>query len=167
MTLGELKLECLKIMFEIESNDINSDSISNNPEYEPRLVNIMGSINRALARIDAVNKLPIKPDITHEYESDIEMWLRIPLPNNLVDTTDLKDYGLKDYLLQIVPYFVKADLFEEDDKGMSAKAFNVFEGFLNDLPTPPKNNYIRKTKPNTEETPPIITKHYNIYEWDK
>jgi len=166
MTLGELKLECLKVMFDIEY-DITPEEMTANDEYATRLTNIMGSINRALARIDAVNKLAIKPNVTHEYEPDIEMWLLKRLPNNLSDDTDLKEeYGLSNYILEIVPYFVKADLYEEDDKNMAIKAFSVFEGFLNDLPTPPKNDQIRKSKPDTEEVPPIINKHYNIYKWD-
>lgn len=166
MTLGELKLECLKVMFDVEG-EINSNEAVNSEEYASRLTNMMGSINRCLSRIDAVNKLPIKANITHEYEGDIEMWLLIPLAHNLSDDTDLKiECGLSNYLLNIIPYYVKADLYEEDDTAMSARAFGVFEGYLNDLPIPPKNDQIRKTKPNTDNTPPIINKHYNIYKWD-
>lgn len=165
MTLGELKLECLKAMFDIETN-ISPEELEGNEEYSARLLGIMGSINRSLARIDAVNKLAIKPDITHVYESDIEMWLLKRLSSDLSDDTDLKvTCGLSDYILEIVPYFVKGDLYQEDDMGIAQSAFSVFEGYLNDLPTPPKNDQIRKTKPNTEEAPPIISKHYNIYRW--
>jgi hypothetical protein len=92
--LGELKLECLKVMFDIEY-DITPEEMTANDEYATRLTNIMGSINRALARIDAVNKLAIKPNVTHEYEQDIEMCLLKRLPNNLSDDTDLKEeHGL-------------------------------------------------------------------------
>jgi hypothetical protein len=165
MTLGELKLKCLKLMFDIEEADANPSSA----EYETRTVAMIDSINRGLDRIDNANKIPIKEDITHTYDSDYEMWELIPIEEEEDDSTDLETtYGLKDKVLNIIPYFVKGELFEEDEANIALLSFNKFEQLLEQLPTPPKNDSIRNSYvEEIDDTTLKITKVHNRFKYDE
>ncbi len=43
---------------------------------------------------------------------------------------DEKDIPIPDELARIIPYYIKADLYEEEEPSLSAQSRNVFEGYL-------------------------------------
>jgi hypothetical protein len=72
MTIGEIKMEALRLMFanyatELYSDDENMDALMNNESYASYLVNMPGSINRALQEI--FNKVDMPPK-EYEIEND-------------------------------------------------------------------------------------------------
>ena len=49
-TKGELIAACIKLMFDNDTNILDPENISDDPEYASRTANIIESINRALTR---------------------------------------------------------------------------------------------------------------------
>ena len=61
MTLGEIKIEALKLMFTNVEDDLVPENLSNYIEdenYRDYLVNMPGAINRCFARLEVVGVLP-------------------------------------------------------------------------------------------------------------
>lgn len=192
MTIGEIKIATLKLMFtnysdKIAATDGNgNDNIVNleeDPEYGSFLVNMNEAINRGLQRISMVGALPTKsfviqsnsttrnirfdlktiedygtlirvikesPDtyfanvpyvreetgvIRLDALRDDETYRIIYRPKIAVvkrDTPNDRELGIPDDLASILPYFVKADLFEEEEPQLAAKARNLFEQMIFD-----------------------------------
>lgn len=59
---------------------------------------------------------------------------------------DSDEFWLPDYIARIIPYFVKGDLFQEEEPALAADARNLFEASLDDLKKQPvsKQNYINQ-----------------------
>lgn len=192
MTLGELKVACIKLMFDNDSIDVDPSNISNNAEYTMRTVNIVESINRALFRVANVGKLPKKTftlDNTiqkdekyirrynldtikidgfdndclyvegivyqnvYKYTPNVDIIIEgnntlvLPAidegkyiitysPNHRsipIYEDDETKLDIPDYILNIVPFYVKGDLFEDDDAEVAIMATNKFERYLSEL----------------------------------
>lgn len=58
--------------------------------------------------------------------------LQEPKEDEPVDTIDLE---YPDEILNVIPYFVKADLYEEDDPQLAMYSRNLFESYASQLPT--------------------------------
>lgn len=52
-----------------------------------------------------------------------------------VDTDDTSTIDYPDYVIQCIPYFVKADLYEEDDARISNLERNTFEAYASQIST--------------------------------
>ena len=48
---------------------------------------------------------------------------------------DTKEIEYPNYIIDCIPYFVKADLYEEDDPNLAVLARNLFESYANQIPT--------------------------------
>lgn len=57
------------------------------------------------------------------------------------DTLDLTTYGYTEDMLAYIPYFVKADLYEEDNPQMAQASRNIFEAFIQGLPSNDTDTY--------------------------
>lgn len=192
MTLGELKVSCIKLMFDNDSVDIDPSTVSNNTEYNMRTVNIVESINRALHRVANAGKLPKKTLIidstiqnnekyirrynldtikvddfdndclyvdnivyqhTYKYSPNVDIIIEgnntlvLPAINEgkyiityspshksiSIYEDDNTKLDIPDYILNIVPFYVKGDLFEDDDAEVAIMATNKFERYLSEL----------------------------------
>jgi len=199
MTLGEIKIEALKLMFMNYEHDIAVSDIENikgDAKYGSYLVNMPGSINRAFNRIEQKGVLRSKTaslengaegDYYTRYDldeiSDFYSLERIVYENadggykgnigfriegseillpNIKEgesyrliykpkiervtgiTDDEAEIGLPDDIAGLIPYFIKSELFEEDEPALSAQARNVFEASLNTIKPLPasKQNHI-------------------------
>lgn len=189
MTKGELIVKCLKLLNENDGVNIESDTVSEDPDYLERTVNIVPSINRALNRLAEMKKLPVKSfEVPFTFEnrrktikinqneiSDLLFVANVikmdadyglaetnvsyflegttlilpsliyaefyqifyhPLAKHLKeDDADTMQIEYPDYILDCIPYFVKADLFEEDNPNLAVLARNLFEQYANQIPT--------------------------------
>ncbi len=187
MTKGELISACIKLMFD-NNEQIDTSIVSDDETYQDRTNNIIESINRAIIRLNQLNKLPfgfksidsskngenvITIALDDDYIELINIYkyklnsfdlnpvtnvLYLPfntvcLPNlneNYVyylyykkaplklsySDSDEMEIPLPDYITSIIPYFVKGDLYEEDNANMALLARNMFESYANDLPNP-------------------------------
>lgn len=52
-----------------------------------------------------------------------------------IDTDDTTIIDYPEYVLQCIPYFVKADVFQEDNAELSVLERNTFEAYANQIPT--------------------------------
>lgn len=51
------------------------------------------------------------------------------------DAPDISVLDYPDYILNPIPYFVKGELFEEDDPNLAVFSRNVFERLINEIPS--------------------------------
>lgn len=119
MTIGEIKKEALKLMFTNQDNEIDGlemDSLYADSNYGDFLNNMYGSINRAIVRLKSKGV---------EYKGE---WLKY-------DTSDDADLLLDEELCMLIPYFLKGDLYEEDNAQQAAIARNLFEDMVDDYLT--------------------------------
>lgn len=116
MTLEEIKKESLKLMFTNQDNEIDEldlEALANDDNYGDYLVNMPGSINRAIVRLKSKGI---------EYTGD-----RITK-----DTSDDYVLPIDEELSELIPYFVKGELYEEDNAQQAAIAKNYFEDTVDD-----------------------------------
>lgn len=193
-TLGELKVACIKLMFDNDEQELMPDQISENADYHARTNNIIESINRALVRIASAGKLPLKTAyfdktqgergkyhtrydlsfldvfdivrITYEnddkgiYDTNIAIMregnktlvlktinegryivsYKPKPPVFTYDDPDTKEIDLPNAIIEIIPYFVKGDLYETDDPDAAVLSRNLFEGYLSALPSEENDN---------------------------
>lgn len=185
MTLGEIKIEAIKIMFADYTGNLDTDSLQDlktdeNYEY----INSMpGAINRCFSRLEDANVVPLKKvvleqdkgvtangrirfdlseiiddfgkvdRIIHEtansYNGNCEYIMEtdsiIVLPEVKEDyaliyapslqrvtngTPDDEEIALPDKIACLIPYFIKGDLFREDEPNEAADARNLFEASI-------------------------------------
>ena len=63
-----------------------------------------------------------------------------PVVKELTDNDDdLEEIQYPKYVTQCIPYFVKADLFEEDSPELANLARNIFESYASQIPTKNKS----------------------------
>lgn len=116
MTIGEIKKEALKLMFTNQDNEIDSldmEDLYADSNYGDFLNNMYGSINRAIVRLKSKGV---------QYTGER---LR-------TDTSDDTELDLDEELCMLIPYFLKGDLYEEDNAQQAAIARNLFEDMVDD-----------------------------------
>lgn len=80
----------------------------------------------------------ILPNIREGYEYTIFYNPRPELLKDNLDSDEIQDtveINYPDEILNIIPYFVKADLYEEDDPQLAMYSRNLFESYAAQLPT--------------------------------
>ena len=167
MTINDIKIEALKLMFTNYNEDIHSVSeLSNDDNYAAYIPSMNGAINRALARLYAkrvIRKrfIPLPTDFASCDDSkDIEEAISITLteyekdairdriadenPHLTAEEIEAKaiveinneEAKLHVYIpvdaQLLIPYYIKADLYEEDEPAIAAQARNYFEAGLDD-----------------------------------
>ena len=200
MNIGEIKIEALKLMFVNYGFNITTEdltTIESDENYGSYLVNMEGSILRALDRIENNCVLPLKTKIitktdykersnyleldlteiedfcfleriietdvnglknTH-FQFEIEgndlilenknssykliYYPKIIFKETLTDSTDIP---IPNNIARLIPYFVKSELYQEEEPALASEARNLFEASLEDLKrqTYSKQNYIEK-----------------------
>lgn len=200
MKIGEIKVEAIKLMFANYGYDIQVDDIQrllSDENYSSYIVNMNGSIARALDRIENACVLPLKSfkvnpgDIEHgkafmrfnlslisdlfmidrvvveeasTYDANAEYELEantLVLPNSNADITiiyypsvktvdanvsDSDDLWIPDKVARLIPYFIKGDLFQEEEPDLAAAARNLFEASLDDMKSQDQNkqNFVKR-----------------------
>ena len=118
MTLGEVKVEVLRLIGANLSQDIRAENIGDyltEERYGAYLVNMTGPINRALSllrRRGAIEK-PEGGDgrIGHETSG----------------TLDMTELGVGDELSEILPFYIQSELLRNEDPEAAAMALSSFE----------------------------------------
>lgn len=198
MRIGDIKIEALKLMFANYSFDMGIEDLPNmtgDENYGSYLVNMDGSISRALDRIQNACVLPIKSrrieesevaegkyfnrfDMTvikdlyifdrlvaesadGDYNGNAEYWLEgdnilvirkgwehsilyyptIKTVDESVDDTD--DIWIPEHIARLIPYFIKGELYQEEEPSLAADARNTFEMSLDDLKRKQQSNQTR------------------------
>ena len=189
MTIGEIKIAALKLMFANYAEDLaatNEDigQLMQNENYASYLLNMPESINRAVAFIHAMGKVPPKtfyledsmglrddygfdrfnlaaliPDYERFVRLDKEYFgsyitsvpYRIENGNLLLPasrvglfivryqprleqyttaTNNETELELDGYLANIIPYYIKGDLYQDDEPNLAIEARATFERML-------------------------------------
>ena len=199
MTLGEIKIEALKLMFTNYGEDLSAEHLSEltgSHEYGRYLVAMTGSVNRCFADIESRRVLPEKsftlsaalgrregqtlvfelaaliPDyliaerLIYERAGEppvpLALWeyregetLRIPvfgekeekeekeeereryrliyrpcLPRVLSYTDNATAFPIPDYIAAFIPYWIKGELFREDEPNEAGEARNWYEAAM-------------------------------------
>lgn len=118
MTIEEIKKEALKLMFTNQDNEIDNaediDDLMTEDSYADYLANMNGCINRAIVRLKSKG-----------VEYDME--------NRLTkDTNNKEELPLDEALCELIPYFIKGELYEEDNPQQASIARNYFEDTVDD-----------------------------------
>ena len=202
--LGDIKIESIKLMFTNYNFDFGIDdlqSLVSDENYGSYIVNMNGSIARALDRIENACVVPLKrrtlgvddvsytknfihfdlgniddlfliDRITAEYDSgDYEGNVDYSLEGDLLilpkdnrkptysivyyptiktiddSIADTDEMWIPDKISRLIPYFVKGDLYQEEEPSLAADARNLFEACLDDIKKNQhsKQNYIHQT----------------------
>lgn len=116
MTIEEIKKEALKLMFTNQDNEIDESTVAEleqDDNYGDYLVNMYGSINRAIVRLKSKGV---------EYAGE-----RI-----IKDTSNDYELPIDEELSELIPYFIKGELYEEDNPQQASIAKNYFEDTVDD-----------------------------------
>lgn len=197
MTIGEIKIQALKLMFVSYSDDLVPQKLidlEGRETYRPYLVNMNGSIDRCLSDIEKRCILPVKvlelkpsetapegyrtrigitaPDFyeieriskesLYEYDGDhpftregntillsnydrdavyrLMYYPRVGRASGLLDTDEI---DLPEEIAAAVPYYIKGDLFREDEPNEASEARNWYEAAIEMLPTKTVNRVNR------------------------
>lgn len=200
MKIGDIKIEAIKLMFTNYGFDMGIEDLSKmlaDENYSSYIVNMNGSIARALDRIENACVLPLKRKeitladcdagshnsifdtakiddlfvidrVTAEYgkgsycgnigfelEGDIlilpyaEKYTILYYPTiKTIDNSvqDSDDIWIPDKIARLIPYFIKGELYQEEEPSLAADARNLFEASLDDLKqqTQSKQDYVHK-----------------------
>lgn len=208
MTLGEIKIESLKLMYTNLDSDINADMIDiylNDDNYRGYLLGMTGSINRCFGRIEERKVLPSKTkrfvadegtvsskyirydldaitdlycvdrvvyESANEYVPDYDYmtegntlvldrisndgaYTLIYKPSiKRVYSGDSNDdiIEIPDSIAAIIPYYVKGDLFRDDEPNEASESRNWFEQALDEIAQKPtsKSNTVKTVFNQTE-----------------
>lgn len=201
MKVGDIKIEAIKLMFANYSFDMDISSLQtmiSNENYGSYIVNMKGSIARALDRIENAcvvptkvytiknedtifNKYHIRFDLSKiedffaidrisaeysngEYDGSVSYELegnelilnnanaqyriiyypKIKTIDDSIEDTD--DIWIPDNIARLIPYFIKGDLYQEEEPNLAADARNIFEACLDDLKVQAQNkqNYVHQ-----------------------
>ena len=163
MTLNDIKIEALKLMFTNYSEDIyDVTELTNDDNYSAYIMSMNGAINRALARMFSkkVIRKKFKPLATSYADVDngveIEDAISITLSEEdiaalrlqmVADNPDVTEQEIEAEINRInaenrvsipvdaqmlIPYYIKADLYQEDEPAIATQARNYFEQGLDD-----------------------------------
>ncbi len=120
MTLGEIKVEALRVIGVNLSEDLseqNMDELLETEKYRSYLVNMVGPINRCLS-------IFLRRGV-------IEKPIRVGL--GAKDSLELEALGLSEELSELVPFYIKYELCGMDDPDLAAQAFAFFERSLGEI----------------------------------
>lgn len=116
MTIEEIKKEALKLMFTNQDNEIDERTIAEleqDDNYGDYLTNMYGSINRAIVRLKSKGIEYTGQRLTK-------------------DTRDETVLPIDEELSELIPYFIKGELYEEDNPQQASIAKNYFEATTDD-----------------------------------
>lgn len=133
MTLGDLKLEVLKLLDEDEG--LTSENVEQS-EYDGKM---LGAINRALRRLFDKGKLPLTTSLFTDgiVIKDTEQGI---IFNGLsYGTSDTQVLNIPQYILDLLPLGIKGEIHAINNLGEANDILNKFELFMNELPTPKVN----------------------------
>ena len=120
MTLGEIKVEALRCMGVNLAEDIRAElmeELITDENYKSYLVNMVGPINRCLSLFERRGLW-----VPERKEGAVS---RITMATG--DDFDLGTMGVPDALAELIPLFIKSELFATDDEGLAAAALSQFE----------------------------------------
>ncbi len=185
MTVNEIKIAALQIMFTNYAHDIRDENVDEivDEEYTQYIVNMDACINRALGRFESANVLPLcckeythydgdvgdyntrydlsvisdfraicrviyergrtyVPSCEYALEGDVLVLPTLPRDGKyrLLYHKRLKRIAIacpsstvldvSDDLAELIPYYIKAELLEEDEPSLATQARNIFEAML-------------------------------------
>lgn len=192
MTLGDIKIETLKIMFSNVDHDIVASELENlihDDRYRGYLLNMTGALNRCMSSIEEKRVLPLKSAVLNDLESivtascvkynldnisdfyDVDRVIyesadgeyvgecEYRVDGNLLvlkkredpeDTYTLlynpslervsstNEYntplsGIPDSIASYIPYFLKGELFREDEPNEAGEARNWYEQAMEEM----------------------------------
>lgn len=189
MTLGEIKIEALKLMFTNYEQDIKAseiDELKLDETFGSYLVNMNEAINRAINRFMLKGVLAVKKVIYDHTQGDLGTFLTrydmaevadyykivkvskesgrryignidfmsegsdivlptleagekyiieyVPRATRITDTTEEDtEIALPEEMASMIPYYIKAELYEEDEPEIAAVSRNIFEQFIIEL----------------------------------
>lgn len=116
MTIEEIKKEALKLMFTNQDNEIDERTIAEleqDDNYGDYLANMYGSINRAIVRLKSKGVGYTGERLTK-------------------GTDDETILPIDEELSELIPYFIKGELYEEDNPQQASIAKNYFEDTVDD-----------------------------------
>lgn len=116
MTIAEIKKEALKLMFTNQDNEIDGSTIEelmSDDNYGDYLANMNGCINRAIVRLKSKGI---------EYSGE----------RLAVDASNDVELPIDEELSELIPYFIKGELYEEDNPQQASIARNYFEDTVDD-----------------------------------
>lgn len=126
MTLGEIKVEALRCMGVNLAEDIRAElmeELITDENYKSYLVNMVGPINRCLSLYERRG-----------------LWVpdgKNGVPSRITEATgddlDMSTLGITDTLAELIPLFIKSELFASDDKDLAAAALSQFERAVREL----------------------------------
>jgi len=130
MTLGEVKVEALRLIGANTSEDVRAEKLEElllEEKYKAYLVNMVGPINRALSIFarrgvrggGACDKGEGRPSWRIGHET----------PNVL----DLAEIGVSDSLAEILPLYIQSELQRGEDPEAAAMALSMFERLLTEI----------------------------------
>lgn len=89
------------------------------------------------------NNIIVLPKITNSNVDYIISYMpKVKEISYKMNDTEVLDYP--DEILNIIPYFVKADLYEDDDIASARYSRNIFEQYLSALPNPSESSTNRE-----------------------
>ena len=106
-------------MFTNQDNEIDDNTIeelSEDANYSEYLNNMYGSINRAIVRLKSKGVIYIGERLTNKTKDDTVL-------------------GLDEEICELIPYFIKGELYEEDKPQEAILAKNYFEECVDDYLT--------------------------------
>lgn len=211
MTLGEIKIETLKLMFTNLDHDIAVDTLEMNKldeNYRAYLINMPGAINRCFSSLEEKRVLPSRSKLLNftdglasglywrydlnkisdffdierivrqsdngDYDGDYEWrreanmlvfkrdwwWHREPdmlepvrkedatytliykprLNRITSSTSNDTELGIPDYIASYIPYFLKGELYRDDEPNEASEARNWYEQAMEELLLSQTNN---------------------------
>lgn len=188
MTIGEIMVETLKIMFTNLGDDISVDNLEfhkKDENYRAYLINMPGAINRCLSSLEEKKVLPSKSlplkltdglasgsywryDLNNIYDFfDVERIVRVsgdgdydgdyewrreanmlvlandedatytliykPRLDRITSSTPEPDLDIPDYIASYIPYFLKGELYRDDEPNEASEARNWYEQAMDEL----------------------------------
>jgi hypothetical protein len=190
MTIGEIKIQALKLMFVSYSDDLSPENLidlEGQENYRPYLVNMNGAIDRCISDIERRCVVPTKtmdlipqeesaegyqtrieitaPDFyeieriskesLYEYDGEhpfdregntilladfdknaIYRMLYYPRIKRTATQNDIEQIDLPEDIAAVVAYYVKGDLFREDEPNEASEARNWYESAMQMIQKP-------------------------------
>ena len=187
MTLAELKIECLRIIFANADEILYPENLfeyETSEQYGDYLANMTGAINRCFSTLENKRVLPVKAftlsassvvasrrirvdtkqmasdffdvdriigESEYMYKGNVNYWMEgdiLVIENDNLDYTVLyypslpriksttsgdMEIPVPDNIAAYIPYYVKGDIYREDEPNEAAEARNWFEQAISEL----------------------------------
>ena len=124
MTLGEIKVEALRCMGVNLSEDIRAEHMEEliaDENYKSYLVNMVGPINRCLSLFE--RRGLVSP----------ENGKSMRITDATADDFNMEELRVPCVLLELIPLFIKSELYIQDDKEIAAAALTQFERAMSEF----------------------------------